>query len=144
MQINQTLLTISNLIRINRRSLDTRNISEKELIWRWKMYLMKKEISSKMKRLKPYNRYSYRFVSTWFDRELALPNTTGFHHNYIVPRTVHIYIYTCVLVAELILHKMDGDSDATDASFTLQIMRALDIVRGQLGKRWQWWRKQKL
>lgn len=25
---------------------------------------------------------------------------------------------------------MDGDSDATDTNFTLQIMRALDIVRG--------------
>lgn len=36
----------------------------------------------------------------------------------------------CISVQPYRFFKMDGDSDASDASFTLQIMRALGTVRG--------------
>lgn len=59
-------------------------------------------------KIETYNRCSCRFVSTWFDQELALPSTTGFHHNYIVPRTVHIYIYTYAFLCSWIDSPQNG------------------------------------
>lgn len=79
---------------------------------------MKKGIP--LKTIEIYNRCSCQYV------DLIRPRIGftkyDFHHNYIVLKTVHTYIHVHFYVAESVLYRMDEDSDATDVSFTLQIM----------------------
>lgn len=96
-------------------------------------------------KIETYNRCSCRFVSTWFDQELALPSTTGFHHNYIVPRTVHIYIYTYAFLCSWIDSPQNGWRFWCNwcKLYAINYENLRHSKKRQLARRWQWWRRKK-